>query len=249
MAQSWPSKDPDETLDYSWSVPLDADDAITSAALTVVSGTVTIASQDATATGLTAFLSGGADGETAIFSGTATTEGGRTFEETFYLVVRTAVDAEVAALRARYPAFASVPSATIRYWLDDAARFVDSSWTDADRPIGLLACAAHHMAMNGLGSEAATPQGVTSFKSGTFSATVDAHQAGRTGMSATRCSSSSPAASRAARIWARLVALASAFSGPSSDSLLPSSSSSWVRSWAGRSPSRLCSASRSEATS
>lgn len=186
MAQSWPSKDPDETLDYSWTVPLDADDAITSAALTVVSGTVTIASQDATATGLTAFLSGGADGETAIFSGTATTEGGRTFEETFYLVVRTAVDAEVAALRARYPAFASVPSATIRYWLDDAARFVDSSWTDADRPIGLLACAAHHMAMNGLGSEAATPQGVTSFKSGTFSATVDAHQAGRTGMSATR---------------------------------------------------------------
>lgn len=186
MAQSWPSKDPDETLDYSWTVPLDADDAITSAALTVVSGTVTIASQDATATGLTAFLSGGADGETAIFSGTATTEGGRTFEETFYLVVRTAVDAEVAALRARYPAFASVPSATIRYWLDDAARFVDWSWTDADRPIGLMAVAAHHMAMNGLGSEAATPQGVTSFKSGTFSATVDARQAGRTGMSATR---------------------------------------------------------------
>ena len=86
----------------------------------------------------------------------------------------------------RYPAFAAVPSATIDYWLTDAGRFVDASWSEGDYAPALIAAAAHHMAMNGLGSEAATPQGVTSFKSGTFSATVDASQAAATGWKATR---------------------------------------------------------------
>lgn len=89
-------------------------------------------------------------------------------------------------LIARYPPFADVAEGTITYWLTDAARFVDTSWTETDYAPALIAAAAHHMAMNGLGSEAALPQGVTSFKSGTFSATVDASQAAATGWKATR---------------------------------------------------------------
>ena len=186
MAAQWPAKDPDEVLDYSWTIPTEADDPVTAATLTLVSGTVAIVSQTATDTGLTAFLSGGAAGETAILAGTATTEGGRTFEETFYLTITASANANVAALRMRYPAFAAVPSATIDYWLTNAGRFVDASWSDADYAPALIAAAAHHMAMNGLGGEAALPQGVTSFKSGTFSATVEASQAAATGWKATR---------------------------------------------------------------
>jgi hypothetical protein len=187
MAQQWPAKDPDEVLDYTWTVPTEADDPVTSATLTVVSaGGAAIASQSYTTTGLTAYLTGGTAGETAIFSATASTEGGRTFEETFYLQIRATANANVAGLRLRYPAFAAVPSATIDYWLTDAMRFVDDSWTEADYAPALMAAAAHHMAMNGLGTEGALPQGVTSFKSGTFSATVDASQAGRTGWASTR---------------------------------------------------------------
>jgi hypothetical protein len=76
-------------------------------------------------------------------------------------------------LIARYPAFTPVDDATIQYWLTDAERFVDTSWTEGDYAPALMAMAAHNMTLAGLGTDAAAtvdlPAGVTSFKSGSFS--------------------------------------------------------------------------------
>jgi hypothetical protein len=94
---------------------------------------------------------------------------------------------EPADLIARYPAFTDVDEAVIQYWLTDAERFVDESWTEADYPIAIMAMAAHNMVLAGLGTEAAAtagvPTGITNFKSGTFSVsfTDDAANANKTG--------------------------------------------------------------------
>lgn len=89
-----------------------------------------------------------------------------------------------ADLKARYPAFAAVADATVQVWLDDAATFADASWPDADRRTGVMAHAAHRMAELGIGASS-VPLGVTSFKSGTFSATVSDKTASATGLDAT----------------------------------------------------------------
>lgn len=88
-----------------------------------------------------------------------------------------------ATLKARYPAFASVADATVDYWLAEAAEDC-AGWPDSLRARGEMALAAHRMAE--LGIVAGTvPAGVTSFKSGTFSATVSDGVASRTGYDAT----------------------------------------------------------------
>jgi hypothetical protein len=82
--------------------------------------------------------------------------------------------ADIATLRLRYPAFAAVADETIAYWLTDAARVVTADWGVDEEP-GLLALAAHSMAINGALAGAggvSLPAGVTSFRSGSFSATV-----------------------------------------------------------------------------
>lgn len=87
-------------------------------------------------------------------------------------------------LKARYPAFAAVLDATVQVWLDDASTFADESWPDADRRVGVMAYAAHRMAELGLG-KGHVPGGVTSFRSGSFSANVSDAAASRTGLTAT----------------------------------------------------------------
>lgn len=76
-------------------------------------------------------------------------------------------------LIARYPAFTDVEVETIQYWLTDAERSVDESWTEGDYPVALMALAAHNMALAGLGTDdtvtADLPAGVTSLKSGALS--------------------------------------------------------------------------------
>ena len=78
-------------------------------------------------------------------------------------------------LRLRYPAFAAVTDATIAYWLTDAARIVTDAWGDDQEP-ATLALAAHNMSINGapgIATDEVTAlagSGLTSFKSGTFSA-------------------------------------------------------------------------------
>lgn len=77
----------------------------------------------------------------------------------------------VQQLKLRYPAFVRVEDAVVDYWLTDAARFVDTSWPEADFGPARMAIAAHHMARQGLAEgDAAIPAGVTSFRSGAFSA-------------------------------------------------------------------------------
>ncbi|TNE38298.1 MAG: DUF4054 domain-containing protein [Sphingomonadales bacterium] len=78
--------------------------------------------------------------------------------------------------RARYPAFASVADATVTYWLTDALRYVDESWMEADYAPAIMAAAAHAMALAGFlsGPASLAVDGVTSFKSGSFSASIDA---------------------------------------------------------------------------
>lgn len=91
-----------------------------------------------------------------------------------------------ADLQARYPAFAAVADATIDVWIAEAESDT-TSWTgdaDTDRTRAVLALAAHKMAEQGLSTNASA-QGVTSFKSGTFSASVSEVQANRTGLDAT----------------------------------------------------------------
>ncbi len=79
-----------------------------------------------------------------------------------------------ADLKARWPAFAAVPDATVQYWLTDAERIVTPDWLERDYAVGLMTLAAHEMVLNGVTGlpASAIPAGVTSFKSGTFSATV-----------------------------------------------------------------------------
>jgi len=79
-------------------------------------------------------------------------------------------------LKMRYSAFAAVDDAVVTYWLTDAHRFVDQSWTEMDYAPGLIAAASHNMAkapVAGIaGSDIAgfAAAGVTRFKSGTFDA-------------------------------------------------------------------------------
>jgi hypothetical protein len=86
-------------------------------------------------------------------------------------------------LKRRYPAFDSVADATVSYWLDEAA--IDcASWADDTRARAEMLLAAHRLVQAGA-ITAAIPAGVTSFKSGTFSATVSDGMASATGFDAT----------------------------------------------------------------
>ena len=89
-----------------------------------------------------------------------------------------------AELKARFPAFADVADLTVQYWLDDAARSVGTHWPIADRDVGIMTLAAHRMALIGLG-KGGTGFGVTSIKSGTFTATISDKVASASGFSAT----------------------------------------------------------------
>jgi hypothetical protein len=77
-----------------------------------------------------------------------------------------------AELQMRYPAFAGVDQDTIAYWIDDARRFVDETWSEGDYAPALMAVAAHNMQTGGVaglsGGGASIPAGVESFKSGSM---------------------------------------------------------------------------------
>lgn len=89
----------------------------------------------------------------------------------------------LATFRALYPAFAAVADATVEAWID-AGDAETEAWPDDNRASAVMLYAAHKMATQGLGT-GVVPAGVTSFKSGTFSATVSDGLASKTGLSAT----------------------------------------------------------------
>lgn len=208
MAKTWAAKDPGAVLDYTYRVPLDTGDSVSSFTLTQLSGTVTVDSSslasapDTTEEGygqnITAWLSGGADGETAVFKVVWTTAETRTDDdiitlalvskETPALVLTGYAKPLPAHLIARYPAFADVPAATIQAWLTDAERFVSTSWGEGDYAVGLMSLAAHNMAQAGYGTAgtlASIPRGVSRFKSGTLDVTLTDAVANGTGYGAT----------------------------------------------------------------
>ncbi len=83
----------------------------------------------------------------------------------------------------RFPAFAAVDTDTIDLWLDEAA-VECANWPDAARPRAEMAYAAHRMAEVGVIKDVKA-MGVTSFRSGDFSATIDGSVSARTGYDAT----------------------------------------------------------------
>lgn len=193
MSTSWPAKDPDAVLDYTYRIPLDAGDSVASYTLESIAGTVAIDDEslagapDTTDKGygqdLTAWLSGGVAGEASVFRITWTTDAGRTpdpvsvvlqvAESDYAPLVLTGYAKPAAAhLVMRYPAFAAVPASTIQYWLTDAERAVDQSWTEGDYAAALMALAAHNMTLAGLGADAAAlaniPAGLNRMKSGSL---------------------------------------------------------------------------------
>ncbi len=197
----WPAKDPDEVLDYTWKPPLDAGDTITAFNIVRNSGTVAIDSNGFTTSLATAWLSGGTAGETSIFTLTVITAGGRTFETTASLLI--ADSAILATFRLRYPAFASVADGTVAYWIADAELAVDAGWPEASIIVGRLAYVAHRLSETGA-LTTAIPAGLTSFRSGSFSATVDSSIAGLTGFAATSYGREYLALRRAAFVGPRL---------------------------------------------
>lgn len=87
----WPSKDPDEVLDYAvdWTARLAGDTIATSTFLLEKAEGLVIDSQSNTATVSTVWLSGGTENKTAYILCRIETAGGRIMDQTVTLVFRT----------------------------------------------------------------------------------------------------------------------------------------------------------------
>lgn len=180
----WPAKDPVDVLDFSWTVPLDSGDTIDTFTPTKTSGDPTLGASSNTTTVGTVWLSGGTADEIAYFSLIAVTDFGRTFRETAILPIIDRASAMLAGFRLRYPAFDLVDDGRIGYWIAQAAGSVGTEWDADQRDAGKFAWSAHKLVESGA-LASAVPAGLTSFKSGTFAATVSDKMAGLTGFDAT----------------------------------------------------------------
>lgn len=89
-----------------------------------------------------------------------------------------------AELQARYPAFTDVADWTIDLWIAEGEEET-ATWPDTVRARAVMAYAGHRMAEQGLGTASAFGQGVNSFRSGSFAASLSDTAANRTGLSAT----------------------------------------------------------------
>lgn len=54
-----------------------------------------------------------------------------------------------AELKTRFPAFGSVGDARVSAFIDEAKSYVGTSWIETDYQLGIMAAAAHNMAMEG----------------------------------------------------------------------------------------------------
>lgn len=170
---AWPAKDPSEILDYSWTVPLDIGDTIAAHSAVVVSGTVVIASSTVTGAIVTAFITGGVAGETAILRFDATTTGGRKHEDTLLLPIIDSANAFELAFKAAFPAFEETSSSAIAFWYARAGRIVTSAYGD-DEEYAAMLLTAHYLTLQGFGAGAEAQRaskfgGATNIKSGSLS--------------------------------------------------------------------------------
>lgn len=180
----WPAKDPAEVLDFTWIVPLDSGDEVVSYTAAVSSGTVVIDSDDSTSPNVRLWFSGGTADEISYLNLTATTTGGRTFREAAVLPVIDRASEVLADFRLRYPAFAAVDDGLISFQLVKAVDLVGTNWPASIQTNARLSYAAHRLAENGA-LPSAIPMGVTSFRSGSFSASVSDGIASLTGLEST----------------------------------------------------------------
>ena len=180
---AWPAKDPAEVLDFSWIVPIDAGDTVSGHTATIISGSAVKDSSALDTATVRVWLSGGTADELTYINLTATTTGGRTFREVAVLPVIDRASLLLAQFRIRYPAFSAVDDGQIGYWMADAANVIGTEWGDSADAARVI-WAAHKLSETGA-LTGAVPAGLTSFKSGTFSATVSDGIASLTGLSAT----------------------------------------------------------------
>jgi hypothetical protein len=87
------------------------------------------------------------------------------------------------SLKIKYPAFADVADATVDvHILDASTSGVDTSWLENDYQPAVRALAAHTMALLSIGAHGEVTgyamQGVSSFRSGNFSASFDSGAVG-----------------------------------------------------------------------
>ena len=169
----WPAKSPGSTLDYTWMPALDTGDTIVAFTATVTAGSATIATTNFTTTQGLVWLEGGLDGENITLILTVTTQGGRVIEEAALLPIRVP-NPLIGAFRLQYPEFALQSDEVIRVALEGAA--LSDAWPDTAQDKAKMALAAHSIASGGVSD---IPQGVTSFKSGTFSASMTTEAANR----------------------------------------------------------------------
>lgn len=186
--KSWPPKTPDAVLDYLYTIPLDEGDTVTSYTVTKLAGSVTKDTDSRDEADVTVKLSGGTDGEFNIFQIAWTTAGGRTDDSivTIAVVAVSEYEPAIAEFLIRYPAFVSVSTATIAYWLKDVEKVVTDSWFADDISPARMALAAHNLALSGAGSSggavaALANMGVESFKSASMSVSFNSETIARTG--------------------------------------------------------------------
>lgn len=92
---TWPTKDPNEVLDYEvdWAAEdeprLETGETLVTSVFSVTEGTVVIDSDDFAPSGLaTVWLSGGTDGEKCVILNRVTTSEGRTYDQSVTLRIR-----------------------------------------------------------------------------------------------------------------------------------------------------------------
>lgn len=88
---TWPTKDPNEVLDYQidWTERLEVGETISLSTFSVEIGTVTIDSSSDEAGVTTVWLSGGADGELCVILNRILTSAARTYDQSVKLRIRT----------------------------------------------------------------------------------------------------------------------------------------------------------------
>lgn len=86
----WPSKDPDEVLDYAhnWSARIGEDDTVDSTQVVLTKGDVVVDSQSYSDPWQTVWLSGGTNNTRVELTLRATTTGGRVYDEGIHLRIR-----------------------------------------------------------------------------------------------------------------------------------------------------------------
>jgi hypothetical protein len=167
----WPAKDPDEILKYSYDFGPDlaAGETLNAGGTTfdvVTAAGTTILLEETDGTEFRATISGGIDGEEAQYVLRVTTSSGEVLEDTLGLpIVATTTLMPVphagdytpptaANLVAVFPEFSSVSPSIITYYLNRAARSVDTSWTQGDFAHARMLLAAHLMTLGGIGATA-----------------------------------------------------------------------------------------------